>query len=213
MTIAFEGSYLIPAPRQDVWDALNNPDVLARCIPGCESLTEETPGAFRARVALKVGVVSATFDGRVTLQPLSPPEKFTLSGEASGGLAGFATGGADITLDAVSASETRLAYYARADIGGRIAMVGHRLIQSVATSIADKFFANFARELGASDDVRKVEVPVSAAPVNARDPAPVAPSVPMGKAIPVTTLTAFAAGIGVGIASTVAAVLALSVAF
>ena len=132
MATEFTGSYLIPVARAQVWEALNDHKVLARCIPGCESLVPSGPGSFRARVALRIGVVGATFEGNVHLDPVDPPARFTLTGEASGGLAGFAKGGAEISLSEAEAGATRLDYLARADIGGRVAMVGGRLIQSVA---------------------------------------------------------------------------------
>ena len=213
MSTTFTGSYLIPAPRQRVWEALNDPEILAKAIPGCESLTEEEPRTFRARVTLKIGVVSAAFDGRVVLDPVSPPARFDLRGEASGGLAGFAKGGAEITLDAISEKETRLDYHATADIGGRVAMVGGRLIQSVASSLADRFFAAFAQSVGDGGEIRRLAQPEPAMPLAARAAIPVvsASAMPVA-AVPLSSALIFAAGICVGIVATVAALVALSVA-
>ncbi|KAB1073488.1 SRPBCC family protein [Methylobacterium planeticum] len=142
------GAYRIAAPRAAVWAALNDPEVLARCIPGCKELTQASPEAMAAKVALKVGPVSATFAGTVRLEDIRPPEGYTLVGQGNGGMAGFAKGRAAVALREDGA-DTVLSYEAKAEIGGKIASLGGRLIQATARKLADQFFGAFAAELGA----------------------------------------------------------------
>jgi len=132
----------ISAPRDVVYQALNNPDVLRACIPGCEELTQSAPDQLEAKVVLKVGPVKARFAGEVTLDTSNAPDGFTLSGEGKGGAAGFAKGGADVTLTE-EGDETVLTYTAKVDIGGKIAQLGSRLIAGTATKLSGKFFTKF----------------------------------------------------------------------
>lgn len=134
---------VIDAPRDQVYAALNDPDVLKECIPGCEELIKHSDTELEAKVVLKVGPVKARFGGTVTLDQSGAPETFSLQGEGSGGTAGFAKGGADVTLTEVD-GVTTLAYEARADIGGKLAQLGSRLIQSTAKKLSAKFFTKFA---------------------------------------------------------------------
>lgn len=138
------GSQTIPAPREKVWEALNNPAILKDCIPGCESIEMTSPTEMKATVALKVGPVKARFSGAVTLSELNPPESYRIDGQGQGGLAGFASGGATVKLTAVSASETLMEYSVEAKVGGKLAMLGSRLIDSTARSLAEQFFTKFA---------------------------------------------------------------------
>ncbi|WP_101069034.1 CoxG family protein [Roseovarius salinarum] len=133
----------IPAPRERVYDALNDPEVLRASIPGCEELEKTGENEFAAKVTLKIGPVKARFAGTVTLHPEAPPEKFSLDGQGNGGAAGFAKGGAVVTLDEEDGG-TRLSYDARAEIGGKLAQLGSRLVQGTAKKLAAKFFASFA---------------------------------------------------------------------
>ncbi|KIC40982.1 carbon monoxide dehydrogenase [Ruegeria sp. ANG-S4] len=132
----------IAAPREDVYRALNDPDVLRECIPGCEELTQSEPGKLEAKVVLKIGPVKARFAGEVTLDTSNAPDGFTLSGEGKGGAAGFAKGGADVTLTE-DGDETVLSYTAKVDIGGKIAQLGSRLIAGTAKKLSGKFFTKF----------------------------------------------------------------------
>ncbi len=141
------GEYRIPAPREKVWAALNDPAVLKASLPGCESLEMASDHEFAATVIAKVGPVKAKFNGNVTLLNLSPPESYTISGEGKGGAAGFAKGGADVKLTEVSANETILTYTAKADVGGKLAQLGSRLIDATAKKMADEFFDNFAKQV------------------------------------------------------------------
>lgn len=140
------GEYRIAAPRERVWQALNDPEVLARCIPGCQELNRESDTEMSAVVKSRVGPVSATFTGKVTLSDVVPPSGYRISGEGQGGVAGFARGGADISL-AEDGSETVLSYKATAQVGGKLAQVGSRLIDSTAKKLAGEFFGSFAEEL------------------------------------------------------------------
>lgn len=137
------GEYRIAAPRAQVWAALNNPDILKASIPGCEALEMTSDTEMTAKVVTKIGPVKATFTGKVKLENINPPEGYTISGEGQGGVAGFAKGGADVKLTEDGA-ETVLAYTARAQIGGKLAQLGARLIDSTAKMMADQFFAKFS---------------------------------------------------------------------
>ena len=138
------GSENIPASRDMVWDGLNDPAILKQCIPGCESITQDSPHHLKARVSIKLGPVKAAFSGAVTLSELNPPESYRISGQGEGGLAGFARGGAFVKLTALSGDETRMDYDVDAQIGGKLAMLGSRLLDSTAQSLATQFFTKFA---------------------------------------------------------------------
>ena len=133
----------ISVPIQAVYDALNNVDILKKCIPGCEELVRKSDDQLEAKVVLKVGPVKARFSGQVTLDASGGPEKFSLSGQGNGGAAGFAKGGADVTLSK-KGNGTILSYKAKAEIGGKLAQLGSRLIKSTAKKLAAKFFKSFS---------------------------------------------------------------------
>ncbi len=143
------GEELIPASRERVWAALNDPEVLKAAIPGCESITKTSPTAFEATVVAKVGPVKAKFGGDVTLSKLNPPESYVISGQGKGGAAGFAKGGASVNL-AEAEGGTLLSYTVDAQVGGKLAQIGSRLIDSSARKMAGDFFKRFAK-LAASD--------------------------------------------------------------
>ena len=134
---------IINAPKDQVYAALNDPEVLKQCIPGCEELIQHSDTELEAKVVLKVGPVKARFGGEVTLDKSGAPDAFSLSGQGNGGAAGHAKGGADVTLTA-DGDTTILKYVAKAQIGGKIAQLGSRLIQSTAKKLAAKFFTSFA---------------------------------------------------------------------
>jgi len=136
------GSRMINAPRETVWAALNDAEVLKACIPGCTDLTGSPEEGFEAVVTQKVGPVKATFKGAVSLSNVTPPESYTISGEGKGGAAGFAKGGADVKLTE-TADGTELEYKVEAKVGGKLAQLGSRLIDGFAKNMADKFFENF----------------------------------------------------------------------
>jgi len=141
------GSQLIPASREEVWRALNDPEVLKACIPGCESLEKTSETEMNAAVTTKIGPVKAKFKGAVTLEDLNPPESYTIRGEGKGGVAGFAKGGAEVKLSEVE-NGTMLEYSAKAQVGGKLAQLGSRLIDSTAKKMAADFFGKFSETVG-----------------------------------------------------------------
>ncbi|MBR9865336.1 MAG: carbon monoxide dehydrogenase subunit G [Rhodobacteraceae bacterium] len=140
------GEYRIAAPIQTVWDAIQDPEILRGAIPGCEELEKTGDTEMAAKVSLKIGPVKAKFAGEVTLKDMVAPNSLKIEGEGKGGIAGFAKGGADVQL-VEDGNETVLTYQAEAQVGGKIAQLGSRLIQSTAAKLADKFFANLRDEL------------------------------------------------------------------
>lgn len=144
MAMTMNGEAVLPAPRETVWAKLNDPEVLKACIPGCQSLEMASPTEFAAVAKVKVGPVSATFKGRVQLLDLDPPNGYRIQGEGEGGVAGFAKGGAKVRLEDVPEG-TKLVYDVEAQIGGKLAQLGGRLINGVAKKMADEFFGNFAK--------------------------------------------------------------------
>lgn len=138
---------IIDAPKERVYAALNDPDVLRQCIPGCEELIQHSDTELEATVLLKVGPVKARFKGDVILDKSGAPDAFSLTGKGNGGAAGHARGGADVTLTA-DGDKTILRYDAKADVGGKIAQLGSRLIESTGKKLAAKFFASFAEVVG-----------------------------------------------------------------
>ncbi len=140
----------IEAPRDQVYAALNDPEILKECIPGCEELIKHSDTELEAKVVLKIGPVKAKFGGNVTLNPESPPERFSLTGEGNGGAAGFAKGGADVVLTEQDGG-TLLSYEAKAQIGGKLAQLGSRLVQSTAKKLASKFFTKFSEEVSTTE--------------------------------------------------------------
>jgi carbon monoxide dehydrogenase subunit G len=139
------GTQKIAAPRDKVWAALFDPEVLKQCIPGCDSIEATGENELAAKVTLRVGPVKASFAGRVTLSDLVPPGSCTLSGEGQGGVAGFAKGHANVRLSEEGPDATLLTYEAKADVGGKLAQLGGRLIDSTARKLAGEFFANFGK--------------------------------------------------------------------
>ena len=137
------GEYRIAAPREEVWRALNDPDVLRRSIPGCQEIEKITDTHFTAKVTAKVGPVKAKFVGAVSLSDLDPPNGYTISGEGKGGAAGFARGGARVTLTQ-DGDGTLLTYTVNAAVGGKLAQIGSRLIDATARKMAQQFFSAFA---------------------------------------------------------------------
>jgi carbon monoxide dehydrogenase subunit G len=154
------GSQRIEAPREKVWEALNDAEVLKQCIPGCQEIDKASPTELNAKAVLKIGPVKATFAGKVTLSDLDPPNGYTISGEGQGGVAGFAKGGAKVRLEPDGEDATILHYDVKADVGGKIAQLGARLIDGTAKKLAGEFFEKFG----------SVVAPVEA------EPAPAAPT-------------------------------------
>lgn len=155
------GDVRIPAAREAVWRALNDPEVLRRCIPGCERMEREGDDVFTATVAAKVGPVSAKFSGKVSLQDVDAPNGYRLVGEGTGGVAGFGKGEAAVTLIEEEDGRTVLSYVAKAKVGGKLAQIGQRLVDATARKLADDFFTRFAAEVGgpACDEVAAEPAP------------------------------------------------------
>lgn len=156
------GDRLIPAPLDATWAALNDPDVLKDCIAGCESLDRTGDDAYAAVVAVKVGPVSARFKGGLKLTDIQPPTSYTIHFDGQGGVAGFGKGSADVSL-ADESGNTRLRYIARAQVGGKMAQVGSRLIDAAAAKIAEDFFAAFEEKLRPMAEAQASESTVPAA--------------------------------------------------
>lgn len=163
------GEYKIAAPRERVWAALNDPDVLRQAIPGCEELNKISETELEAAAKAKIGPVSARFKGKVVLSELNPPESYVLTGEGSGGAAGFAKGEAKVTL-VPDGEATILRYAVKATIGGKLAQLGQRLVDGAAKKMADDFFDKFADLAGG-----KISPPAAAkatAPATAKQTVP-----------------------------------------
>ena len=141
------GERRIPAPRSKVWDALNDPAILKTCIPGCETLDATSPRDLEATAAVRMGPIAARFKGKVHLSEIDEPNGYTISGEGQGGAVGFAKGGARVRLEDEGDLATVLTYEVRAQVGGKMAQLGARLIDSTAKSLADTFFNNLTKEL------------------------------------------------------------------
>ena len=160
------GEYRIAAAREKVWAALNDPEVLKQAIPGCQELERTADNEFTAKVRAKVGPVSATFTGKVNLADMNPPESYTIAGEGQGGAAGFAKGSAAIRLSEDGAA-TILNYDAKAQVGGKLAQIGSRLIGGTAQKLADEFFGKFSELVAPAAE----EAPAEAAPAPETAPA------------------------------------------
>ena len=167
-----QGERLIPASVDTTWAALNDPDELKACIAGCESLEKTGDDAFAAVVAVKVGPVRARFKGNLKMTNVQAPDRYTINFDGQGGIAGFGKGSADVVLTPEGA-QTRLAYAARAQVGGKLAQVGSRLIDAAESKIADDFFKAFEARLQArqAPATGRPTEPVPAVPVRPPEPA------------------------------------------
>lgn len=145
-----ESTRQLPVSQETAWNALNDLDMLKHCIPGCESLTRSSEGDLEAVVVTKIGPVSARFKGKVTLEDVVPPQSYRLVFAGQGGAAGFAKGEAKVKLDPKSSDATELHYIAEASVGGKLAQVGSRLIESSAKKIAEEFFSRLEEALSPS---------------------------------------------------------------
>ena len=143
MAMTMNGECQLAVPRETVWQKLNDPETLKACIPGCEQLDKLSDTEFQAVATTKIGPVKAKFKGKVTLSDLDPPNGYKISGQGDGGVAGFAKGAAAVTL-APKDGGTLLSYTVEAQVGGKIAQIGQRLINGAAKKMADDFFQKFA---------------------------------------------------------------------
>ncbi len=146
------GERRIPAPRQKVWNSLNDPQVLKTCIPGCETLERTADNAYIATAAVKIGPIAARFNGKVNLLDLDEPNSYRIQGEGQGGVAGFAKGGATVRL-ADDGPYTLLSYAVQAQVGGKIAQLGARLIDATSKQMADQFFNRFTNEVAGPPEI------------------------------------------------------------
>lgn len=169
------GERRIAAPRAKVWDALNDPAVLKASIPGCENLEKQSDTSMKGSAAVKIGPIAARFNGNVQLSDLDPPNGYTITGEGQGGVAGFAKGGAKVRL-ADDGADTLLTYEVHAQVGGKIAQLGARLVEASAKQMADAFFDRLSAQ---------VAPPATApAPAQATAPSPPAPAIGLGALVP-----------------------------
>ena len=143
MAMTMNGEYQLPVPREVVWEKLNDAATLKACIPGCEELDKVSDTEFQAIAVTKIGPVKAKFKGKVTLSDIDPPNGYKISGQGDGGVAGFASGGATVKLEPKDGG-TLLTYAVEAQIGGKLAQLGQRLVNGVAKKLADEFFQSFA---------------------------------------------------------------------
>ena len=137
-----KGEQLVPASQQATWAALNDPAVLKACVPGCESITPAGENVYEVLMVARVGPVSAKFKGKLTLSDINPPQSYSISFEGQGGAAGFAKGGAQVRLS-TEGENTKLSYDVKANVGGKLAQIGSRLVDAAARKVADDFFKNF----------------------------------------------------------------------
>lgn len=173
------GERRIRAPRQRVWDALNDPEMLRAAIPGCESVTRTADDAFEAKVSVKIGPMAAKFGGKVKLENVNAPASYTITGEGNGGAMGFAKGGADVALQEIGPEETLLTYSVKAQVGGKMAQLGARLIDSTAKQMSDQFFDRFVAAVAPPPPAPAEAAPEAAAapgPAPAPRPIPAAPA-------------------------------------
>ena len=176
---------IVPAPPPTVWAALNDPAVLKECLPGCESFERTGEAAYALVMSARVGPVSARFTGRMTMSDIDAPNAYTLHFDGQGGAAGFARGEARVTLAPEGEQHTSLTYVAKAQIGGKLAQVGSRLVNGVAAKMSDEFFARFAARFAApqgsvADSAKLATAPSVAPAVTGPTPDPATPLAPPG---------------------------------
>lgn len=181
------GEQLVPASQQQTWNALNDPDMLRQCVPGCESIEPLSENQYEVLMVARVGPVSAKFKGKLSLSDIRPPHSYSIAFDGQGGAAGFAKGGAQVRLSEKD-SHTLLAYDVKASVGGKLAQIGSRLVDAAAKKVADDFFRNFNEKVGALH-----EQPAAHHELEAHHPEPPArdPDLPN---VSNTTLMFFAAG-------------------
>jgi uncharacterized protein len=159
------GSQLVPASQQKTWEALNDPQILKECITGCEGIEKVSENEYQVTLTAKVGPVSAKFKGRMVLADLNPPTSYSISFEGQGGAAGFAKGSAKVSL-APEDSGTRLSYTVSAQVGGKLAQIGSRLIDGAAKKMADDFFAAFVARLTPAEAASNPAAQAATAPAS-----------------------------------------------
>jgi len=189
------GEQLIPASQQDTWEALNDPQVLKACVPGCEAIDLIAGNEYQVQMTARVGPVSAKFKGRLTLSDIKPPNSYSIAFEGQGGPAGFAKGGAQVKLSPKN-GQTLLSYDVKASVGGKLAQIGSRLVDAAAKKVADDFFRNFTLRLSPEGAEEDTVVPAKRGPKK-RHAHPLAGPAAAGADLPTVSNTAlmlFAAG-------------------
>ena len=184
------GEQLIRASRADTWAALNDPEILKACIPGCESIELTGPNEYGVRMTARVGPVSAKFKGKMTLSNIQAPDSYSIAFEGQGGVAGFATGGADVSL-AAEGHDTRLAYKVKANVGGKLAQIGSRLVDAAANKVANEFFNAFNEKIARPQDVLDTKLHADHRDEHHAGPVPRDPDLPQ---VTEASLSFFAAG-------------------
>lgn len=177
------GSHRVEVPREQVWAALNDPDILRQCIPGCEEVVKQSDTDYTIRLVAKVGPVSAKFSGKVTLSDIDPPNAMTITGEGSGGAAGFGKGGAKVTL-VPDGTGTVLNYEAHAQVGGKLAQIGSRLVDAAARKMADDFFARLSNAVALPPPPAEA-VGSDSVPPNTTVPITPVPGIPAPPEVPI----------------------------
>ena len=181
------GEQMVPASQQDTWNALNDPEVLKACVPGCESIARVNDNEYQVQMTARVGPVSAKFRGRLSIFEIKAPHSYSLAFEGQGGAAGFAKGAAQVKLSP-EGQQTKLAYEVKANVGGKLAQIGSRLVDAAAKKVADEFFRNFNQKMSAPAEETVV---AHAQPEEHGAEAAADPALP---AVSNTTLIFFAAG-------------------
>lgn len=204
------GEYRLQAPRQKVWEALNDPEFLKQALPGCQEMEKVSDTEFNAKVSSKIGPVKASFNSKVHLKNLNPPESYTLEGEGKGGAAGFAKGSANVNLTE-EGDETLLKYTSELQVGGKLAQIGSRLVGGAAKKVADEFFSNFAALINTPEaPTAPAETPSSTdatpAPAAKPTPAPAAAPTPPPAAAESTPMSP---GVWIGVAVAVVVLLVI----
>jgi uncharacterized protein len=184
------GEQLVPASQQDTWNALNDPEVLKQCVPGCESIEPLGENQYQVLMVARVGPVSAKFKGKLNLSNINPPNSYSIGFEGQGGAAGFAKGGAQVRLSP-DGNGTKLAYDVKASVGGKLAQIGSRLVDAAARKVADDFFGAFNDRMAAAHEHPAKEVHEAAHDEHLPQPVPRDPDLPN---VSDTTLMFFAAG-------------------
>ncbi|HEX2651029.1 MAG TPA: carbon monoxide dehydrogenase subunit G [Burkholderiales bacterium] len=146
------GEQRIPASQAETWQALNDPEVLKECVPGCEAIDRVSDSEYAVQMTARVGPVSAKFKGKLTLSNMKPPRSYSIAFEGQGGVAGFAKGSADVTLTPDGADATRLGYQVKANVGGKLAQIGSRLVDAAAQKVANDFFTAFNEKMAKKHD-------------------------------------------------------------
>ena len=167
------GEQLIPASQADTWTALNDPEVLKGCVPGCEAIDPVGENEYSVQMTARVGPVSAKFKGKLTLSEIKPPHSYSIAFEGQGGVAGFAKGGAQVSL-APEGHDTRLSYKVKANVGGKLAQIGSRLVDAAANKVANDFFNAFNARMAAQHGAHAVEAHADHRP----EPVPRDPDLP-----------------------------------